>query len=384
MAAVPNPTGVNTFTGRSDDARGAAHFEGLWQAGAFDSQRPEEAQTLKEGRDRDSAREASLRGEQPAREAREPARQPELRAAPNAQEPAQVAEPAAEAVAAEGAAGDDEGPEFTSLDDYLTKSQIEQSSFYELPITVKVDGKTSQVKLSDVLKSYQLEQHVQAKSISFAEQQRAWEVTQTQVAQQLQSQLQQAQSLGTLARQNLMGEYQKIDWNRLRVEDPAQWAVLNTEFNQKAGAIDQHLATIQHQQVQLANQAEAQRLAQLPKEREAMLEKRPEWRDDKQFQSARTSMTTFAKSMGFTDAETASIFDHRHMLVLDMAARYAALQAQTPAALKKVRAAPQVSNPGARIVRDPAKVAATQTKEAWKKSGYRDQAAGAAHFETLV
>lgn len=379
MAAVPNanPTGVSSFTGRSDDSKGAAHFEGLWQSGAFDSQEPSEAQQLQEGRARDSAREASLRGEP-----REPARQaPEPRAVPAQQpepvEPAQVAEPAAAAVA-------EEGPEFSDLDDYLTKSSIERDSFLTLPVTVKVDGKTSQVPLADVLKSYQLEQHFQAKSIGFAEQQRNWEANAAQARQQLEGQLSQAQALGTLAKQTLLGEYHKIDWNRLQAEDPGRWSALQLEFGQKSAAIDQQLGAVQQQQMQMARANEAQRLAQLPKERELMLEKRPEWQDEKVFQAARTQMVGYAKSLGFSDADIASIFDHRQMLVLDQAARFAAAQAQVPSALKKVRAAPQVSSPGARISRDPQRAAATQANAAWKKSGYRDQAAGAAVFETLV
>jgi plasmid maintenance system antidote protein VapI len=333
-------------------------FENLWQGGAFDSQNPKEAAQLQ-----------AERGTEPAEPIVE-------------QTTVQPVELEQSADPAQNASEQATEPDYANLDDYLQKASIEQSSFYELPVTVKVDGKTSQVKLADVLKSYQLEQHVQAKSIAISESQRAWEAQQTQARQLLEGQLAQAQALGTLARQNLMSEFQKIDWNRLRVDDPAQWAVLNTEFNQKAAAIDQHLATVQNQQVQMAQQAEQQRLAQLPKEREAMLAARPEWRDEKQFQAARVQMTTFAKSLGFTDADIASIYDHRQMLALDMAARYAALQASSPQALKRVRSAPQVANPGARIQRDPNQVARQELRKAFQKNP-RDQDAAVRYFGTL-
>lgn len=332
-------------------------FESLWQGGAFDSQDPKEAQQLREGRGQTT---------------------PSDSAAP-------VIDPAKQVTATDPAAPQvDEGPDYANVEDYLQKAQIAPESFYELPVTVKVDGKTSQVPLKDVLKAYQLEQHVQAKSIQVSEAQRAWEAERTQAQQQLTQHLQSAQQLNTLARQQLLSEYQSIDWNKLRVEDPLKWSVLNTEFNQKASQLDQHLAQIQQHQQQQTLQAQQQQAAQLPKERERMLDARPEWRDDTQFQAARSEISQYAHKLGFTPAELGSIFDHRFMLVLHDAARFAALQAKSPEAVKRVRAAPQQANPGARISRDPKQVATQQAKERFTKSRGRDQDAAAAYFEHLA
>ena len=115
-----------------------------------------------------------------------------------------------------------------------------------------------------------------------------------------------------------------------------------------------------------------------------MFEARPEWRDDTQFQVARGEISTYAQKLGFTPAELSGIFDHRFMLVLHDAARFAALQAKSPEAVKRVRAAPQQANPGARISRDPKQVATQQAKERFSKSRGRDQDAAAAYFEHLA
>jgi len=324
-------------------------FQNLWESGAFNA------------------------SGQPDPEQGQAAPEPVAPATPEPAAVAQAPEPAPEP----------EGPEYQSLDEYLTKANLERDSFYELPVTVKVDGKTSQVALKDVLKSYQLEGHVQEKSRALSEQQAAWEAQQAQARQQWEQRLTDAQSLGNLAHQQLLAEFQGVDWNRLRAENPAEWAARNTEFNQRAAAIQQHLASVQAQQEQLKQQQAAAQAAALPKERDKMLEARPDWRDDSKFQAARGEMTSYARKLGFSDAELQGIFDHRYMLILHDAARFAQLQAQAPQVAKRVRAAPPITQPGARMQRDPAEVARTQLRDAFKKNPRNDDIA-AKYFGTLA
>lgn len=330
-------------------------FESLWQGGAFDPPDPKQAQQLREERGQT-----------------EP---PVVEPTKTAPVVTQQAEPPTQ---------QEEGPDYVNVEDYLQKAQIAPESFYELPVTVKVDGKTSQVPLKEVLANFQLQAHVTQKSQSVAEAQRAWEAERTQGQQTLQQNLTTAQNLTQIARQQLLAEYKDVDWNKLRVENPLEWSVRNQDFNQKANALDQQLNQINQFQQQQALQAQQAQTAQLPKERESMLEARPEWRDTKQFQVARTEISEYAQKMGFKPAELGSIFDHRYMLVLHDASRFAALQAKSPEAVKRVRAAPQQANPGARISRDPKAVAATQAKERFTKTRGRDEAAAADYFEHLA
>ena len=350
-AGSANPTNVSSFTGLSDSQVAESHFENLWNRGAFNADGKPDAQ----------------QGQAP------PA--PDSAAPPATAQSEQEATPAPEP--------EPEGPDYASLDDYLTQSKIERDSFYELPVSVKIDGKTSQAKLADLIKSYQLEGHVNAKSIALAEKQREWEGQQAAARQALEQQLQGAKALGDLAHQQLLGQYNSIDWNKLRADDPAQWAVLNTEFNQRANAIQQHLAAVADQQQKLVSEQQQRLAAEIPKEREKMYEARPEWRDDAKFAAARQEMVPFARKMGFTDAEIQSIYDHRYMLVLDMAAQYARLQAQAPQAVKRVRTAPQMAQPGARISRDPTAVALNNAREQFRKAP-RDTDAQTRYFDQLA
>lgn len=269
-------------------------------------------------------------------------------------------------------------PEYSSFEDFAGKNKFELESLYSLPLTVKIDGKTSNVPLRDVLKGYQLEGHVQEKSRALAEQRQQWESERTAAQQALGAQLQQAQVLGNLAHQQLLAEYQGINWNQLRIDDPAGWAVKNQEFQNRANQIAGHLNQVQQHQQQLAA-AQQQELTSkvIPAEQERMYDSRPEWRDTTKFQADTAAMKQYATKLGFKPAELAGIYDHRIMIALHDAARYAALQAASPEALKRVRAAPQAVQPGSRQSRDPNAVAHQQAREAWARDPRNEDAAAA-------
>ena len=290
-------------------------------------------------------------------------------------ETASQSEPAA-------AEGTDE-PEYADLADYLTKAKIDPDSFYKIPAQVKIDGETKAVPLSDLFKSYQQEADYTRKTQALADQRRAWEAEQTQLKTTYQQQLGQAQQLLTLAHQQTLAEYQGVDWNKLYAEDPARYAAESLRFQQRVNQIQGYLQQSQAEQQRLQQEQQQELFTKhVPAEREKLLSARPEWRDDTQFQAARTQMRSAAQKLGFSDAELAQVYDHRQMLVLDLASRYLALQAQAPEAVKRVRTAPQVAQPGARQTRDPQTVAKQQALERFRKNP-RDVDAQAAAFEAF-
>lgn len=285
--------------------------------------------------------------------------------------------------APEGETETDEGPEYASLDEYLQKAGIDPNSFTTLPVTVKVDGQSKLVPLQDVLKSYQLEGHVNNKSIELSNQQKAFAAEQETARTLYRTQLSNAQTLGQMAQQQLLGDYNKVNWAELRVQNPAEYAALATEFQHRQGQIQQHLAQVTQQQQAETERATQERMKSLPAEREKMLDGNPEWRDAKKWEADRTAISSYAKQRGLTDAELGTIFDHRFMLILNDAARYAQLKAAQPEALKRVRSAPLMAKPGTRTHRDPKQVARQQAMERFNKAP-RDVDAQAAAFEALM
>lgn len=244
-------------------------------------------------------------------------------------------------------------PAYASLDELLTSMKVDPESVKSLPVTVKIDGVEKAVPLAEVIKSYQLEGHVNNKSIEVSNQKQALEQERTQWRQATQQALSQHQAMGNLALQMLNHDFAKVDWNTLRQANPAEFAALQAEFQQRQGQIQQFLGQVQQQQS--AAQAEQQQLMQqnLAAERERLHAAIPEWRDPAAFEAARQKISQYARNLGFQDAELNQIFDHRYMRILHDAARYQALQAKAPEVLRQVRQAPPAAAPGSRTNANP-------------------------------
>lgn len=366
----PNPTGVNAFNGISDESKAAPLFERLWQGGALDSQDAQEAAQLV----------AERAAQAPPREA--PQARQEVPAEAHAAETTQTTRR-------------EEGPEFADLEDFLGQAGIERESFLTLPVKLRVDGAEESVPLAELVKGAQLERHFTKKSQGLAEAQRAFDAERTQATQAITQHLQNAQTLAQLAQRELMQEFQAVNWSELQAQDPGRWAAVRQMFNERAGAINQHLQQIEAQRAQVARESAQKLAAEAPKVLARLVELKPDWADTTKFREAFTEMSAHVGKYGIPVAEFQAFIDQRPdiaaavLAIVHDASQVGKLQAKTVETLKKVRAAPQAaSSPGARIPRNPEVRAAQQAKQAWLKSrsrsGTTDERAGAAYFETLA
>lgn len=279
--------------------------------------------------------------------------------------------------------GEEEAAEYKSLEDFLTANKFDPESVKGLSVTTKVDGVEKQVPLSEIIKSYQLESHVNNKSIQLSEQQKAFEQEQQAARQLVAQQLQNTKTLGNLAMQQLNADFQRVNWDQLRASDPAQYAALYTDFQQRQGAIQSHLNAVQQQEAMQAQQQQ-QKLAQRAQQEMAkVIQMHPEWNDPTVYSKAQSDMRAVAKQLGYSDAELDQVYDHRLVSLLHMAASQSQLQAAKPEALKKVREAPRMAKPGARQEADPKSAVRQQAIERYNRNP-RDPDAQAALFELLA
>jgi hypothetical protein len=273
-----------------------------------------------------------------------------------------------------------EAPTYASLNEMLAAHKIDPESVMGLHVTAKIDGIEKQVPLAEVMKSYQLEGHVNNKSIELSNQRVAFEQEQQAIRTLAQQQIQQNRQLGDLAMQMLNADFGRVDWNTLRVQNPAEYAALQAEYQNRQGQIQNYMGQMQ-QQAAHAEQQQQQALQQsLSAENERLLGLRPEWRDPQAFSEAKERMTKYARSAGFKDAELNQIFDHRYMVILDHAARYQELQAANPQVLKQVRQAPKMAAPGSRTDVNPSESKRRQVVERLNRNP-RDPDAQAAAFD---
>lgn len=149
----------------------------------------------------------------------------------------------------------------------------------------------------------------------------------------------------------LAAQYASIDWQRLRNDNPAEWAARSTEFETARQAIDQRKVASEQQiltaaqKLQEHRNGERQRALQAGRER--LPREIPEWADDEVLKREAPMVTQHLRDRGLSDEAIASISDPVEIAI----ARDAMLYRQGQAALKQAQAnegqkAPAPAKPG--------------------------------------
>lgn len=244
---------------------------------------------------------------------------------------------------------------------------------------VKVAGEELQVPLSELLNGYSRQADYTRKSMAVAQARKELEARAAEVEGE------RAQMIQFLEGQvRLMQEQQpqQPDWERLRREDPIEYAAQWAEFQQRQQQQYAMQQRLQFEQTK-AQQAEQARLQQtLAQEADLLVEAVPEWRDEKIAAKEKAGMAEFARGIGFNEQELSSIYDHRTVLVLRKAYLYDQMQRRRPelrAEAQQRRVAPRVA-PAVNSVRR--EVAPTQkaVKRLAQTGSVKDAAAVFARF----
>jgi len=169
-------------------------------------------------------------------------------------------------------------------------------------------------------------------------------------AQQHAQQFQQAVAGDINEFQTLRGQlaqFDNLDWSAAFDTDPFGAMKLKEQRDQlreRAGAKAQEISNKQQQFQQGQAYAAQQALAA---EAQALAAKLPEWRNSEKASAAKQEIIKeMASHYGYTAAEISSLYDHRHLLVLNDAVAYRKLMANKDGKLKQVREAPPVVRPG--------------------------------------
>jgi len=210
-----------------------------------------------------------------------------------------------------------------------------------LLVRAKVDGEEIQAKFSDLLKSYQLEGHLNKQNMEVVEQKKALQAKMSELDEQVQSKVKQLEDLSQIAYNELLSEYNSINWDELRQDDPAEYAAKFADYQARQSRI-----------ADMYQQAQAEKpSAEVPKERiqeeaHKLLSAVPEWKDPTVYQKDYTEIGQYAQSIGYTTDEFNSTIDHRLILLLNKARQFDALKENSPKVTKRVRKAPKLAKPG--------------------------------------
>lgn len=208
----------------------------------------------------------------------------------------------------------------------------------------KVGGEEVEVELDELINGYQRSKDYTQKSQALAEQRKAMEAERQHlehVKQERMAYAQKLKALDSFLSQQNKGE----DLEVLKETDPIGYAVKVAEQSQR----EKQLAVVRAEQNRIAQQQQAEQQQSLQNHLKAESEKLasviPELATPKG-DAIRKEIREYAKSVGWSDQELASVYDHRAVLTLYKAMKFEQLQKGKPETLKKVQQAPKMLKPG--------------------------------------
>jgi hypothetical protein len=194
-------------------------------------------------------------------------------------------------------------------------------------INVKVDGKVSTVGVKDLIAGYQSNKSNTNKSKQLADERRDFDSIKNAVAGEYIGKIETVNKLTQHLKDTLMGSYKDVDWNRLRVDNPGEYAAMVQDFNLRNSEIEQISNAVTNEMQGIGQQmtAEQQAMQQeyIKAQADKVLEKNPSWAKPEVFKKALTDMTDFvADAYGFTPEEFGGIQDARMLEVIKDAMKY--------------------------------------------------------------
>lgn len=255
-----------------------------------------------------------------------------------------------------GLMGSDEGaeqgqPEEQTEELEATGEAEDQSEYEDEPIEevkprykAKVGGEEVEVELDELINGYQRSKDYTQKSQALAEQRKAMDAERghlEQVKQERMAYAQKLKALDSFLSQQNRGE----DLEVLKETDPIGYAVKVAEQSQR----EKQLAVVRAEQQRIAQQQQAEQQQDLQNHLKSESEKLasviPELNTPKG-DAIRKEIREYAKSVGWSDQELSSVYDHRAVLTLYKAMKFEQLQKGKPETLKKVQQAPKMLKPG--------------------------------------
>lgn len=215
-------------------------------------------------------------------------------------------------------------------------------------VRTKIDGQEGKAKFADLVKSYQLQGHVDKQVREAAEMRKAAQEQAAAVQQQAQIQQQLVGQIADVkAVEAELGKYNAINWRDLYDSDPATAAKLDHQYRELQQQHAQKVEAVNQAHQQIQQQSEQQRQVTLVEERKALLKAVPEWTDDARAAKDKEAILADLKSRGYSERDLQNLSDHKAVLLARDAWLYRQQQTANKAAEKQVRAAPKIIKPGA-------------------------------------
>lgn len=270
----------------------------------------------------------------------------------------------------------DESQEASDSDDVADQEEVDEQPRYK----VKASGEEIEVTLDDLIKGYQREADYTKKTQTLAEQRKQVESERAVIEQAKQERDQYQQRLAAI--ESALRQAPQENLEALKETDPIGYAVKVAEQTQR----ERQLQAIGAERARIAEQQQAeqsQHLSQfLAVEAQKLSEAIPEYADAEKGVQVKKDIREYAKKIGWSDQELASVYDSRAVLTLYKAMQYEKLMSNKAGVTKKVAEAPKMFKAGVSRQSDPN---AEQTKKAQAQLRKTGRVADAANvFERFL
>jgi len=240
-------------------------------------------------------------------------------------------------------------------------------------VKVKVDGKEAEVKLPDLIAGYQTNKYNTQKAQAIAEEAKQFVALKDQVVQAYTSKLDSVNKLTAYLEQSFLREFQDVNWDALRVQNPGEYAAAVQDYGIRQSEIQKIKDAVEQEktfEVQSMTQAQQQQIQKRTEEEIASaLEKNPTWRDPAVLKKDVEELKDFVgEAYGFTPEEFETIQDHRLLELVKDAMRYK--KNTQIATLKLQKPVPKFQSPQTRKAKPVSKLERL-TKQAKAANGYR-------------
>ena len=194
-------------------------------------------------------------------------------------------------------------------------------------INVKVNDKSETVGMKDLIAGYQSNKSNTQKSQANAEARKVIESETKQMQADYTSKLDNVEQLTNYLGNKLVQDFDGINWEQLRVENPAEYAAMKQDYSQRASELKTAQDAIaQEKQIGLQQQQQQRQQAQqvyLKAQQEQMLISNPTWNNEETYKTDMGNIKSFAGSQyGFKDDDFNNVSDARIIEVLKDAMAY--------------------------------------------------------------
>lgn len=219
----------------------------------------------------------------------------------------------------------------TTLSELADRLGVDESSLYDLKLPTKIDGEEGQATLSQLVKSFQLEGHLNRENMKVAESRKELESQREKLEKERNEKLQELQQSLQVASQILYGDWSRVNWDQLKQEDPVEYLQKKEEFAEYQQALGQVNQSLQ-QEYQKYQEAQKEAMQNHVKEQQKkLLDAIPEWNNKDTLKKEYGQLVSFLQDdLGVTKEELDSLTDHRFYLLARDAMRYRNLKKADP------------------------------------------------------